>query len=148
MNPFLARTFAWWNGPVTAAGALYPLALMTLIFLVSSIPASNEVVDRPLVALLMWVPPSLQNTLHIPLYALLAMLINRALRAWSLPVIVAGLMAFTIASVYGLLDEWHQLTVPGRYASATDVALNMIGAAMGIWLHARIVRTSASRIPE
>lgn len=37
-----------------------------------------------------------------------------------------------MASVYGMLDECHQSLVPGRYASLTDVALDVAGATFGI----------------
>jgi VanZ family protein len=50
-----------------------------------------------------------------------------------------------MASLYGVFDEWHQSFVPGRYASLTDVALDVAGAVLGIWLAARMGRYTASR---
>jgi VanZ family protein len=44
--------------------------------------------------------------------------------------------ACAIASAYGVFDEWHQSFVPGRYASLTDVTLDVAGAVLGIWLAA------------
>ena len=136
-----AKIFRWWNSPATPTGFLYPLILMALIFLTSSIPATRQPIDLSLTGLLAWVPPSLQNTLHVPAYALLAMLIGRALRLWTLSVAAAGILAFATATAFGVFDEWHQLSVPGRYGTATDVVLNVVGAALGIWLHRRITES-------
>jgi VanZ family protein len=36
---------------------------------------------------------------------------------------------------YGLLDEWHQTFVPGRYGSFTDAGFNVIGAVIGLWIY-------------
>ncbi len=141
----LAKIFEWWNSPATPAGFLYPLMLMAFISLTSSIPATEQPTDLLVPTLLAWVPPSLQNALHVPVYALLAMLIGRALRLWPLSVTAAVVLAFTTATVFGIFDEWHQLSVPGRYATATDVLLNAVGAALGIWLHRRITKSPRSR---
>ena len=81
---------------------------------------------------------SAQNALHVPAYAALAWSWCWALGAW-LPVPVArAFAACSIASAYGVFDEWHQSFVPGRYASLTDVILNVAGAVLGIWLAAWI----------
>lgn len=145
MTRMLTHAIAWWNAPVTAVSLAYPLVLMAFIFLTSSIPATEQPADLSLTGFIAWIPPSLQNTLHVPVYSLLAMLICRALGLWALPETVAGFIAFTIAAMYGLIDEWHQLTVPGRYATAADVTLNTAGAALGVWLHRRLTKSYASR---
>ena len=48
---------------------------------------------------------------------------------------------------FGILDEGHQLYVPGRYASLTDIALNSLGAAFAVWLLSRPVRTTRQFSP-
>ena len=141
----LAKILEWWNSPATLASLLYPLALMALIFLTSSIPATEQHPDLLVPTLLAWVPPTLQNALHVPVYALLAMLIGRALRIWTLPPTAAKILVLTSATAFGIFDEWHQLSVPGRYATATDAALNAAGAALGIWLHSRIIEPPDSQ---
>ncbi len=85
MTRMLTHAIAWWNAPATAIGFAYPLALMAFIFLTSSIPATEQPIGLSVTGFLAWIPPSLQNTLHVPVYALLAMLICRALRLWALP---------------------------------------------------------------
>lgn len=60
---------------------------------------------------------------------------------WSLSVASERAVAFRravlLAGGLGLVDEWHQSFVPGRYASATDVSLNIIGALIGAFLGQR-----------
>lgn len=46
--------------------------------------------------------------------------------------------ACVIASLFGVVDEWHQSFVPGRYASLTDVGFNLVGVALGLWLVIRL----------
>ena len=43
-------------------------------------------------------------------------------------------MVGCIASAVGIFDEAHQLYVPGRDASVTDVVLDMVGIALGLVL--------------
>lgn len=119
----------------------YPLIFMALIYLLSSIPGIPNQSDDGLLSLFLWVPPSAQNILHVPLFAFLAMLWYRALRAWPISSALAIVLAFSITTGYGFLDEWRQLTVPGRYASATDCMLNILGAVLGIWLYRHLTRS-------
>ena len=57
------------------------------------------------------------------------------LNAWRFPAAAIAALAFTLASGYGALDEWHQAFVPGRYPTMTDAALNAFGAGLvaGLW---------------
>jgi len=115
-----------------------PLLMMGAFYWLSSLPGTPMPDDPALYGLFYWVPPSAQNALHVPAYAALAWSWCWALGAW-LPVPVArAFAACSIASAYGVFDEWHQSFVPGRYASLTDVILNVAGAVLGIWLAAWI----------
>jgi len=79
---------------------------------------------------------------HMTEYALLALLLLRALshdrgdaRKWLSS-------AWVLATAYGASDELHQLFVPGRNGSIVDVMIDSAGAALGLcaWygvLHAR-----------
>ncbi len=82
-----------------------------------------------------WVPPALQNLLHVPLFAGLAWLWCWALEAW--PARAPGVIAGLVTAAYGVVDELHQAFVPGRYGSLTDMSLNIVGAAVGIWVYRR-----------
>jgi VanZ family protein len=46
--------------------------------------------------------------------------------------------AFGTGAVLAVLDEFHQLFVPGRDASPWDVLADLAGIALGIWLYGRI----------
>jgi hypothetical protein len=114
-----------------------PVACMALIYLLSSIPGTPEAIPERYGALL-WIPPNIQNLLHIPLYGGLAWLWCWAGGAWTDRKAYLILTSVTIASLFGVLDEWHQLGVPGRYFSFTDIALNIIGVLLGVEIFRRL----------
>lgn len=100
---------------------------MVLIFISSSIPMNDS--DG-----FQWVPyiePTLQNLLHIPLYALLSFLWVGGLREKKLSPRVSILLAILVSTGFGCLDEIHQAFVPGRYGGGMDVLLNAVGAVVG-----------------
>ncbi|HEX5135327.1 MAG TPA: VanZ family protein [Planctomycetota bacterium] len=75
-------------------------------------------------------PPQLQNALHVPAYAGLSFLMWRGLRGpkKTLAQRHAPLLAAALATVYGALDEVHQMFVVGRTPSVTDALANALGA--------------------
>jgi VanZ family protein len=111
-----------------------PLLIMGVYYWLSSLPGTPLPDDPALYAVFYWVPPSVQNALHVPAYAALAWALCRALGAWLRVPVARAIVACAIASAYGVFDEWHQSFVPGRYASLTDVTLDVAGAVLGIWL--------------
>lgn len=135
---------AWIHRPVGWRASLYPFSYMVILFYLSSIPDIPLSSAEPTMvgSLFRWVSPQVQNLLHIPLYALLALLWCRALRAWPLQTEVLLIAGFLISAIYGVFDEWHQSSTPGRFSSATDSALNALGAAIGAWLFVHFSRRS------
>ena len=123
-----------------------PLLIMAVLYWLSTLPGTPLPDDPALYALFYWMPPSVQNTLHVPAYAALAWAWRWALGAWLRASIAQMICAFAIASAYGVFDEWHQSFVPGRYASLTDVLFNVAGAALGIWLAAWASRYATSSV--
>ena len=115
-----------------------PLTIMGVLYWLSSLPGTPLPDDPALYGVFYRVPPSVQNALHVPAYAALAWAWRWALGAWLRVPVVGAICACAIASAYGVFDEWHQSFVPGRYASLTDVMLDVAGAVLGIWLAARI----------
>ena len=67
-------------------------------------------------------------------YAILAVLLCRALRQR------AQSGAFIIAALYAVLDEFHQSFVSSRTASAWDVAVDWVGAVVGVLLFGALMR--------
>lgn len=115
---------------------LWPLAFMAALFLASSVP--GEVSGREPGAATRWlalVAPAFQNLLHVPAFGALAWLWLRALAPLcSRPVTLAAAVALTLG--YAVLDESYQAHVPGRYASATDLAADALGAVLAAALYA------------
>jgi len=116
---------------------IYPVAVMVMLFGLSSIPGTLYPDDPLVYRLFVWVPPNVQNLLHVPVFGALGWLAGWALQAWIPDVFAAVATAFIWAAGYGVLDEWHQSFVVGRYASLSDVLLDMAGVALGLWLFKR-----------
>ena len=84
-------------------------------------------------------PGDLSYLAHLGIYAVLAMLLYWAL--WTavaredpeLELIVAT-VAFGLTVLYGVSDEIHQSFVPGRTASERDLAMDALGAFLGLSL--------------
>ena len=116
---------------------LWTLGYMAGIYYLSSIPGEADPQDTLLSGIILWTPPALQNMVHIPLFGILAWLWYRTLGDWIKSSRLLLMLVFILATGFGILDEWHQLYVPGRYASMTDAALNALGAAIAVWLFSR-----------
>lgn len=125
------------------------LIWMVLIFSGSTDLMSSQRTSRIIGPLVRWVFPSLpeetvgqvvfvvRKTAHVTEYALLAMLLWRALRrparsdprpwSWREPA-----WALALAVLYAVSDELHQSFVASRFGSALDVCLDGAGAAGGL----------------
>ncbi len=102
------------------------------------------------------------SLLHIPLYAILTSLLvfsmvpiprrfrdtfiepgndsTRSPSASTAGLTTGLLVAGAIALVVGVLDEIHQLSVPLREASASDVLLDVVGIAIALLLCSRFLK--------
>lgn len=122
---------------------IWPILVMIGLYLIASIPGEMEKDSSNIQLFFTWFSPAVHNMLHVPAYALLAWTLYRSLFLYSSFWIVSfGVVA--LASGYGAFLEWHQLTVPGRYASFTDVLLNFIGAVIGVFFSSRYIKTSST----
>jgi hypothetical protein len=125
--------------------SILSLSYIAAIFILAGSPAVNTLSDIN--------PYSL---LHIPLYGIMSLLLvfslvpiprgfkpgsiqpnsdptrprSRGTAGLKLRLFIAG----AIASVVGIFDEVHQLSVPGRDASAGDVALDLVGIVIALLL--------------
>ena len=106
-----------------------PILLMLLITAASTIPMDGSARHF---AFLMSLKPNIQNLLHIPVFGLLSYLWLWAFCTAKRPFIICWTSAFLITIVFGMVDEFHQMYVPGRYAGLLDIILNTIGAGLGI----------------
>ncbi len=107
------------------------LGWAALIFLLSSQPASNLEETQELFDFL----PAADFVAHVFLYFVLAALVHASLRMY-LPkrknLLALDTVIFCL--LYGVSDEFHQAFVPGRTASATDLAGDVLGAVLAVTL--------------
>lgn len=122
-----------------------PFLIMAVLYWFSSIPGTPLPHSPALYSLFYWMTPSVQNALHVPAYAALGWASHWALGGWLCVSSRRAIGACIIASTYGAIDEWHQSFILGRYASLTDVVLDVVGAALGIALAVWVNRLLAGR---
>jgi VanZ family protein len=58
------------------------------------------------------------------------------------------LAAWTMAVVYGAIDEAHQGFVPGRSPDGADLLADAIGAGLGLLVRGRLQQLTARRRPD
>ena len=124
---------------------------MLLVFCASTDAMSGQHTSRFLGPFLRWLVPGISDetlqlvqftvrkTGHLAEYAVLALLLWRALRQpvpgdprpWSWRVAARALL---LALCYAATDEFHQTFVPSRDGTVTDVLLDTLGAALGLGL--------------
>lgn len=130
----------YWVTPPSRLAVIIPIAYMSIIYFLSSLPGDPSSGHGKVIV--SWIPDSLQNMLHIPLFGGLAWLWQWSLLAWKRNAQEVTLIAACITILYGGFDEWHQLTVPGRYATVSDFVLNIIGVITALWFYARVARAA------
>ena len=106
------------------------LAWMGLIFVLSSqsgLAISEDVaVERPL-----------RGVAHLVSFGILAGLLLFAISGVRRPGLAGMVLAFAVTALYGVSDEWHQSMVPTRSARVEDLAIDLLGALIGLgiaWL--------------
>jgi VanZ family protein len=94
-----------------------PVALWAaVIFALSSIPSLSSGLGS-------W-DLFLRKGAHLTEYAILALLLSRALQR--------EMPAFALGVLYAISDEFHQSFVRGRHAAPLDVAIDSIGLLIGL----------------
>ena len=119
---------------------------MLVIFGASTNIGSPHYTSRFVGPILRWLMPSIspveldaahflvRKTAHLTEYAILAMLLARALRGenFSSSMRQQFVLVILLCAFYAASDEWHQSFVRNREASVTDVLLDTSGAALGM----------------
>ncbi|MBU0978506.1 MAG: VanZ family protein [Patescibacteria group bacterium] len=114
---------------------LPPIVWACLIFVLSAQSSLPSLTTSPLDFIL-------KKSAHIFVYAILFLLIHRALQKTShQPVQTDSLWvwAFLICLLYASCDEIHQSFVLGRYATLRDVGYDMLGAGISFLYKYRYV---------
>lgn len=119
-------------GRAWGAVAVWLAAMAT----VTSVPGSM-VPDLPSV-----LPVPIDRPVHFGTYAMLGVLVARALRDRGAGRLVA---AWAVIALVGGLDEWHQRLLPGRDAELVDWLMDITGAACGLALGTLLLRTRMAR---
>ena len=146
MNMKLLRFVRYW---------MPAIVWMAIIFLGSTDMLSAEHTSRFLVPFLRWFDPQISlaalNAIqlgirklgHLTEYAILAMLLWRALRGgirWQMKMSILFLVAVLASAIFAASDEFHQSFVPSRTGSPNDVMIDICGALAGLaicWMFAR-----------
>lgn len=131
---------------------------MLVVYVMSTDLGSVTHTGQFLVPFLRWLNPSitfdtieqihliLRKAGHVTEYAILALLIVRAIRLLRPGILwwPTSLLAFGLSSAYALTDELHQTFVASRGPSLADVAIDAAGAVCGIvWMYLRHQRRAA-----
>ena len=108
---------------------------------------SAEHTSRFLVPFFRWLDPTislaamaqiqfaLRKLGHLTEYAVLAMLLWRALRGgirWHTKMSILFVAAGAVCALFAATDEFHQSFVPSRTASPVDVMIDICGAVIGL----------------
>ena len=123
------------------------LLWLGLIFVGSTDLLSAEHTSRIIGPILRWFNPDVsvetiarvqffaRKGAHVTEYAILAMLLWRALRlglAWTTKLSILFLAAWIVCALLAASDEFHQSFVPTRTASPVDVMIDIAGALVGL----------------
>ena len=102
---------------------------MLLILTLSLIPMHREIKG---LGFLINMKSLVQNLMHIPFYAFLAILWFQILRIYAIKSWKTVLLVTFFSVGFGILIELIQMTIPGRYPSIIDMGLNTTGTFVGI----------------
>ena len=80
----------------------------------------------------MYLTPTLQNLLHIPAFAGLALLVMRSRLGAGVDARKRSLFVFAACAASGVVCELIQIYVPGRFAGADDALFNAVGVLVGM----------------
>lgn len=100
---------------------------MSLIFYLSSIPYP----PRPAEGIGIKKIQIVEHVIEFGILGVLLFLGFRALKFWNFRE-KAFIFALIFGIFYGIIDEFHQYFVPGRYAELSDIIANSLGVLLGI----------------
>jgi VanZ family protein len=119
------------------------LVLMLAIAVLSLTPDRPQPGDTVFEWLVHVTPTLTQKLLHVAIYGLFAVslwwFLERIDRASA-----RLLTAFAIAAGFGAAMEALQVFVPGRFGSIVDVALNAVGAVIGLGVNVAFVNAAGT----
>ena len=108
------------------------LVYMLLVVFLSAIPMDREIRGLQFI---IEMKPLIQSLMHVPFYAVLSILWLQVLKMHQITGRKCLIMGFISAVGFGILIEFIQIAVPGRYPSFIDMGLNTVGALVGLLLY-------------
>jgi VanZ family protein len=120
------------------------VAWTVLLFILATSVFSAANTSRFFIPVLRWLLPSAGTATILLIHGLIrkaAHFTNYAILFWLLirgPMAGRPYVALGLCVAYAMLDEGHQIFVPGRTASLYDVALDSSGALFGRFLDAAV----------
>ena len=117
-----------------------PKLALTLIYMILLLASSGIPMDKPIkgIQFIIDLKPTIQNLLHIPMFAILAVLFLQILRNYQFEGWKRNFWVLICTVCFGIINEVIQIAVPGRYAGITDIVLNLIGAFVGIIIYSLV----------
>lgn len=108
--------------------------ILTSIYMLLLLASSVIPMDRQIKGLqfVIALKPTVQNLLHVPMFAVLSFLFISILRAFQIENWKRNTIVLLSSGFFGLINEIIQIPVPGRYGGLTDILLNFTGAILGI----------------
>ncbi len=110
---------------------LITLVFVGIVVVLSVTPGRFQTGDSVFVWIVANTPTLLQKIMHVAIYATLALLFM-----WALETIESRLtrivLTLVLAFSLGIVLEWYQTMVPGRFGTIVDVLLNVSGAVVGV----------------
>jgi VanZ family protein len=90
------------------------------------------------------------KVLHFIAFGILAILTARGLRNFKNRIVKVNYISITllICIAYGILDEFHQYFVPGRYFSWWDWVADILGVISMVWIYKRFAESSELKNKE
>jgi VanZ family protein len=110
---------------------LITILFVGLVVILSVTPGRAQAGDSIFVWLVVNTPTLLQKSMHVAIYAGLALLLMWSLEAVeSLTTRIS--LTFVLTVSLGAVLEWYQTLVPGRFGTIIDALLNTIGVVAGL----------------
>jgi glycopeptide antibiotics resistance protein len=108
--------------------------ILTSVYMLLLLASSVIPMDRHINGLqfVIDLKPTVQNLLHIPMFAVLSFLFLLILQAFQIENWKRNTIVLLSSGLFGLINEIIQIPVPGRYGGLTDILLNFAGAILGI----------------
>ncbi|MEJ6952485.1 VanZ family protein [Natronospora cellulosivora (SeqCode)] len=87
----------------------------------------------------------IRKAAHFSAYFVLGVLLINAFRISGISMLNCVLSAISLSVLYAVVDEVHQIYVPGRVGDIRDIMIDSVGAIFGISLYVLILKFKKSK---